>query len=133
MDLHDDQHPSQPGCPRAAHSCMRIIIAPLIFIALTGCSSGHPKLQERIAFWRNTLAKDVPVGTNAENIRAWGTAHHVKFDYLEQQQWLYANVAKIPEKGIHFPCSEWNIILKITIDSAGRSVKTDVSSVGSCI
>jgi hypothetical protein len=111
----------------------RIVAAILIAVALVACSTGNAKLQERVAFWRGALANGVPVGTGKEKIREWGETHHVKFDLLGQQHVLYANVERIPEAGIPFPCSEWNIILKITIDSAGRSERSEVSTAGSCI
>lgn len=112
---------------------MRLFYAMLIFLILTACANGHSQLQERVTFWQNTLAKEVPIGTSTERIKEWGVAHHIKFDYLELQHWLYANVEAVPEKGIPFPCSEWNIILKISIDVTGHSTKNEVSTVGSCI
>ncbi len=64
---------------------------------------------------------------------AWGAEHHVKFDFLEQQRWLYANVERVPESGVPFPCSEWNIILTFHLDEQQRSMMNEVSTVGACL
>lgn len=112
---------------------MRLFILMLIAVTFVGCANAQPQLKERVKFWQETLNKEVPVGTSKGRIIDWGTAHHVKFDYLEQQQWLYANVEAIPERGIPFPCSQWNIILKISIDKAGNSTNNEVSTVGTCL
>jgi hypothetical protein len=63
----------------------------------------------------------------------WGAAHHAQFDFLEQQRWLYSNVERVPETGIHFPCSEWNIIIAIHLDGTNRAVSNDVRTVGTCL
>lgn len=110
-----------------------VFIAVLFTLLLVACANGETKLQERLTFWRGILAKEVPIGTSAENIKKWGLTHKVKLDYLEHQHWLYANVEVVPIDGIPFPCSEWNIILKISIDDTGHSSKNDVSPVGSCL
>jgi hypothetical protein len=112
---------------------MRFIVAILFCVVLFGCEKDQSRLEARVTFWQQALARDVPPGTTVQRINEWGAAHNIKFDYLEKQQWLYANVERVPVSGIHFPCSEWNIILKITVDNVGRSVKHDVSTVGSCV
>jgi hypothetical protein len=112
---------------------LRIGAALISASLVLGCASDQSKVQERIAFWKETLAREVPLGTPADQIQEWGSAHKIKFDYLEKQRWLYAIAEMIPETGIRFPCSQWNIILKISIDGGGRSVKNDVSAVGSCV
>jgi hypothetical protein len=112
---------------------MQIIAILLISLSLVACKYDTAKLDERIAFWKNALASDLPVGTNADEIKKWGATHGVKFDDLKVQHWLYANVESVPETGIPFPCSAWNIIIKITVDTTNRSVQNNVSTVGSCI
>jgi hypothetical protein len=79
------------------------------------------------------MAHDLPVGTSADVIKKWGATHSIKFDDLKAQHWLYANVESVPESGIPFPCSVWNIIIQITIDATNRSTQNKVSTVGSCI
>jgi hypothetical protein len=101
-------------------------------VVLAGCKHDS-KLDKRVVYWENTLNHDLPVGTNADEIKKWGASHNIKFDHLKTQQWLYANVEIVPETGITFPCSAWNIIIKITIDDKNKSVKNNISTVGSCI
>jgi hypothetical protein len=112
---------------------MRHIIAMLIVITLVGCAHGNTNLRERTAFWRAELARDIPTGTPQAKVKEWGITRNVRFDYLEKQRWFSANVELVPDSGIGFPCSHWNILLKIAIDANGRTVSSDVSVVGSCV
>jgi hypothetical protein len=112
---------------------VRASLTLLICLSLIGCKGDTSTLDKRVAFWNSALSRDIPVGTSTDEIRKWGVSHGVKFDYLSAQQWLYANVERVPEKGIPFPCSDWNIIIKISIDTANRSTKNNVGIVGTCI
>ena len=112
---------------------MRGLIAALSFALLSACTGDKSALQDRVSFWRAQMSEGVPVGSSVGNIQAWGHVHHVAFDYLEQQHLLYANVESVPESGLKFPCSKWNIILKVSINSAGVSTNNEVSTVGTCV
>lgn len=112
---------------------MRIALAALTIATLLGCAGDNHLLKDRAAYWREALSQGVPKGTSREKAMEWAAGHNVKFEYLEQQHWLYANVEQVPESGIPFPCSQWNIILKVTIDTTGQSVKNEVSTVGTCL
>jgi len=97
------------------------------------CSTDNSVLNARVKYWQTLLNNEVPIGTDIEKIKIWGESKNIKFDYMKQQKWLYSNVEQIPVKGIKFPCSEWNIILKIIINNNGKSVENEVSKVGSCV
>jgi len=114
---------------------MRIGLAALAiaFTTLLACAGDNHMLKERAAYWREALSQGVPAGSSKQKAMEWAAAHNVKFEYLEQQHWLYANVERIPEPGIPFPCSQWNIILKVTIDATGHSIQNEVSTVGTCL
>ena len=112
---------------------MRTFTILLVSLILTGCKNESTKLDERVSYWESVLASDLPVGTSTDGIHKWGETHGIKFDDLKLQHWLYANVESVPETGIPFPCSAWNIIVKITIDSTNHSVQNNVNIVGSCI
>ena len=112
---------------------MRLVLAAAILFTLAGCSHGDAQLQQRVAYWKGALSRDVPPGTRADTAMAWGVAHGVRFTYYDQQRWLYANAERVPVSGFKFPCSEWNIILTIPIDSDGRSLPYKIDTVGSCI
>jgi len=112
---------------------MRPLILTIAICFLAACGGNSAQLRERVGYWQGALVKGVPNGTSREKVLEWGVAHKVKFDYLEQQHWLYANVEQVKETGIPFPCSAWNIILKVTFDANGRSSNSEVSTVGSCI
>jgi hypothetical protein len=116
---------------------MRIALAaPAIAITITmlpACAGDNNLLKERAAYWREALSQGVPAGSSTQKAMEWAASRNVKFEYLEQRHWLYANVERVPELGISFPCSQWNIILKVTIDSTGHSVQNEVSTVGTCL
>jgi hypothetical protein len=63
----------------------------------------------------------------------WGKDRNVKFDFLEEQRGLYANVEQVPDSGIGFPCSDWNIILKVSLDPNDCTSGSEVRTVGSCL
>ncbi len=109
-------------------------IALVIAISvLPTCAGDNQLLQARVTYWQIALSQGIPAGTSKEKAIEWGTAHNVQFDYLEKQHWLYTNVEQVKEAGFPFPCSEWNIILKVTIDAAGLSSNKEVSTVGSSL
>lgn len=111
---------------------MRIILVALAVVALAACAGDH-NLQDRAAYWRVALTKGVPTGSSKDKAMEWATYHNVKFKYLNQQNLLYANVEQVPESGIPFPCSHWNIILKVSFDGNGYSLNNEVSTVGTCL
>lgn len=112
---------------------MRIAFVALAIVALPAYAGDNHVLRERVAYWQAALSQGVPTGTAKDKAVEWGASHNVQFEYLVQQHWLYANVEQVKESGIPFPCSQWNIILKVTIDASGRSSKNEVTTVGSCL
>ena len=114
---------------------MRNALAALIIgiTTLPACAGDNHLLKERTAYWREALSRGVPAGSSKQQAMEWAASRNVKFEYLEQQHWLYANVERVPESGIPFPCSQWNIILTVTIDNTGHSVQNEVSTVGTCL
>lgn len=112
---------------------MRYLALILLSLAFMGCTSENTRLNERTKFWKSELAHNIPTGTPKEKAIQWGEKHQVKFDLLEKQNWLYANVERVPDSGIGFPCSEWNIILKVFTGADGNSIGNEVTALGSCI
>ena len=111
------------------------IIASVLCSPLAACSHpANPKVQERLEYWRMSLAHDIPPGTMASGAQEWFRTRHIKISFLEEQRWLYANAESVPDPSpVPFPFSAWNIIIKITIDANDRTVENDISSVGSCL
>jgi len=112
---------------------MRTVLVALAVAALPACTGDNHTLQDRVAYWRGAISQGVPNGSSREKAMEWAAGHNVKFVYLEQQNWLYANVEQVPESGIPFPCSQWNIILKVAFDATGHSLNNEVSTVGTCL
>jgi hypothetical protein len=112
---------------------MRTILISLMTLVLLGCGGKEPDLKGRRAYWEGELARNAPVGSSKDAILTWAASRGVHFNDDHTQQRLYANVEQIPEPGIPFPCSEWNIIVQISMDSNNRSTSNNVSQVGSCL
>jgi hypothetical protein len=93
---------------------MRFLTMIMFSLALMGCAQGNSHARERAEFWKAELARDIPPGTAKDNAIQWGKDRNVKFDFLEKQRMLYANVEHVPDSGIGFPCSDWNIILEVS-------------------
>jgi hypothetical protein len=113
---------------------LRLIATIGLCLLVASCGHDNARLQERIAYWRGSLDRDVPQGTAASTAQAWLQERGVHVELLKQQRWLYANVERVPEPGLFpFPCSQWNIIVKIPLDTQNRTVGNDVSAVGTCL
>ena len=111
---------------------MKLIALVLTLFLLTSCRQDTGALDQRVAFWNQSLS-EVPVGSSSEQVKQWADRHDVKFIYMEEQHQFYANVERVPVKGIRFPCGEWNIIIKITIDASGHTIKNEIGQVGTCV
>lgn len=115
------------------HHFFLLLLLLVAVLGAVGCKRNAPAVKERIAFWENTLQTEVPVGSSKNQILRWGDERHVPFIYIPEKRWFYAIVEKLPEPGIPFPCSEWNITVQITLDSTDHSIANHVGMVGSCV
>jgi hypothetical protein len=111
---------------------MRVIVAALI-VALIGCSTHNEQLARRRAYWDEALKQNVPTGTTKEQIISWGKSQGVAFNPVPQNHWLIANVERVAVEGIKFPCSEWNIIVTVTLDAHEKATRYEISQVGTCV
>ncbi|GLX80236.1 hypothetical protein tinsulaeT_35760 [Thalassotalea insulae] len=106
----------------------------LIIIFLSGCSQiSNQKLEERMRYWEASLEKNIPKGTSIELIQQWALKNSIEFIENPKTKILYANVEAIEDSGIGFPCSNWNIILKIQLDNNGDLSDSSIDSVGTCL
>ena len=111
---------------------MKTIWSLLVIFCLAGCSQDTHDFDKRLGYWQHSL-KELPLGSSSDQVTRWGKSHGIELSFLPEQRQFYANVERIPVNGIKFPCSEWNIIIQITMDKAGRSIKNEVGQVGSCV
>ena len=112
---------------------MRTIIGLLIFLCLASCKQDTSELDSRVEYWNHSLSRELPLGSSTEQIKHWAKSHKVEFLFLPEQHQFYANVERVPVKGIRFPCGEWNIIIQVTVDSSGHSAKNEIHQVGGCV
>lgn len=112
---------------------MHSLSIAFFMVMLIGCTSHNAHVKERADYWKSDLDTNIPAGTTSAKAIEWGISKNIKFDYLPSKNWLYSNVERVPDSGIGFPCSEWNIMLKVILDANGYAVKNEVSAVGSCI
>jgi hypothetical protein len=118
---------------RALEAAKHCLLGICTLVVLVGCSQHNRELQERVTYWKTELTSSVPKGTPKENILQWGHGRQIRFEYLEKQHWLYANVEHQADAGSGFPCSGWNIILVVILDEHGRSIRNEIHPVGACI
>jgi hypothetical protein len=106
----------------------RLVIAVLLtLIACAWCSRDRANIDARVQYWKATL-QPKPCWSDSRGPGGAGSAPGIKFDYLPHQIELYANM--VPESGPKFPCSEWNIIVAINLDSDSHAVGRNVRPVG---
>jgi hypothetical protein len=56
----------------------------------------------------------------------------IRLEYLPQQHWLHAILEKMPDPSSVF-CTQWNVIMKVTLNSSDVSTEQKVEGVGSCL
>ncbi|HEU4669190.1 MAG TPA: hypothetical protein VFR91_00660 [Dyella sp.] len=111
---------------------MKAIVAALLALSLASCDQGAPEFQNRVAAWSHRLS-ELPAGSSPYQIQQWANLHKVHFVFLPDQRQFYANVERVPVNGLHFPCSEWSIIITVDMDPSGHSTKSKVNQVGTCL
>ena len=112
---------------------IRLLIAYILLSGMSGCDRDDHQLEQRVSFWKSELQSGVPLGSSADVAVAWGNTHGVSLDLLPEQKWLYGIIERVPEKGIAFPCSEWNIVIRIQLDEHGKTAENFVETVGTCV
>jgi hypothetical protein len=83
--------------------------------------------------WDATIEKQVPIGTGRSKVEAWVAANTILLRYDADRNQLYGVVEKVPEPGLKFPCSDWNVIVEIRFDTRGRVLNHFVHTVGTCL
>jgi len=111
---------------------MKAAFAVLLTLCLVACQQDSSELRSRVAVWSQRLT-ELPAGSSSPEIQRWAASHKVHFTFLSEQRQFYANVERVPVKGLHFPCSEWNIIITVSVDPSGHSTKSSVQQVGACV
>jgi len=119
---------------------MKKVLITIIVIVITLCVfsvvTGHitnSRIQKRTTYWKSLIDAEIPTGTTKEKIEQWGKQRGLHLTWIPDRNFFDANVEQVPESGIGFPCSEWNIIVDIYIGKDNASVKGEVSTVGSCV
>ena len=112
------------------------IVTIILFLGIVYTLTGqitHNRIQKRVAYWESLIDKEIPTGTRKENVEQWGQQQHLKLEWIPSKNMLDANVEQLPDAGIGFPCSSWNIIVDIYIGNDGSSLRRKVHSIGNCI
>lgn len=111
---------------------MKAIVAALFSLSLASCDQGASDFHKHVEAWNQRL-NELPAGSSSSQIQRWAALHKVHFVFLPNQRQFYANVERVPVNGLHFPCSEWSIIITVNVDSSGHSTGSDVNQVGTCL
>ena len=110
----------------------KVVIAGA-FIGLAACSGDRTEFDARVQHWKSSIEAAAIPGTPRAQLEAWAKENGIQFHYLQQQHELYANVETLPEPGLKFPCSKWNVIAEISLDADDRAVVSHVQTVGTCL
>lgn len=73
------------------------------------------KVAGRVALWKQTVAREIPVGSTQKEIIEWAMAGGHAL-HLRGQKDLYGVLDTLEGGGINFPCSRWYIILELTME-----------------
>jgi hypothetical protein len=109
-----------------------IVVCLCIFSGITGHIT-NSRIQKRIAYWKTLISEEIPIGTTKERMEQWGKQRHLNLTWIPSRNFFDTTVERVPDAGIGFPCSEWNIIIDIQMGNNGTSAKQKVHSVGSCV
>ena len=123
--------------PRVTLATLGVVrIAGLaLLVSLTSCSWGSHVVEERYVYWNETIARELPIGTSLVEIYRWGEANHVEFSRPVNNargHWVSAVVDRKPVT-FGFPCAEWMVNIRISLDATDRSTENKVSKVGVCL
>lgn len=93
--------------------------------------SGNP-VMDRKEYWKEKIATELPTGSTWDDITVWGELNTVNFE-KDSQNTLRGTAEIIPDPGLEFPCSQWNIVIIIDLDASGRSTDQKIKTIGSCL
>jgi hypothetical protein len=111
---------------------MKILLPFLLVVLLTACQQKSDRLEKQVAFWKQTIASELPIGSSSDQIEKWASSHKIHFTHRPEDAQFSATVEKFPAEGLRFPCNNWNVVILIKVDKNGRSTKSSVYGVGDC-
>ena len=118
---------------------MKKILLVTVLLALAAIfsaifsKSGANNVPQQISYWRQKLTSEVPVGSPKDYVLLWAKNNSVDFVLDVHRNTLFANVGRVPDTGIGFPCSEWNILIDLTLGRDNKVSTETVHSAGSCL
>ncbi len=123
---------------------LKIVLVVLASLLIIGGITRHitnNRIDKRVVYWESLIDSEMPAGSSIKLVKQWGKKRNIsasiitgnKFQPPEAKQIFYSNVESIPDAGIGFPCSSWNIIIEIYFGQDEKYVGRRVHAVGSCI
>jgi hypothetical protein len=114
---------------------MKATVAAFVaFVSLVGCGLDHTVLRAKSSDWQTKADAEIPAGRTVEDVKTWGAKNGVSFHHVDQKRWLYAIVGRVPESGFgKYVCSDWEIILKVSLTASGTTANNKISTVGRCV
>ena len=108
---------------------MRRIVLVTLVLTTSACAAYAAHLEDRRVFWEQRLAREIPPGTDRNTILTWAASGQIHMYENAQQRILYATVEVVRYKGlIPYSCGRGDIIVRVTLDSAGHSLENEVST-----
>jgi len=92
------------------------------------------RLRSENAYWTSTLDREVSIGELKTDAQAWVQlqvpAGRANFDPVERK---FIGVVDNIHEPIGYPCSDWDLVVEITIGTDDRVTARRVTTSGACI
>ena len=115
---------------RSSFAILLVAAALLVFIALP--KSGDGKASKRVLYWEEKLETDVPLNSSKDRLLEWAKENSIEFNSADSEH-LSAQVEWI--SGFGSPmifCSEWKIIIDVTLTPFDEVQDRIVRKVNQC-
>jgi hypothetical protein len=106
------------------------ILAVMFFVVLPRC--GEVKAGERVIYWEQKLAKDIPLNSSRDRVAEWARDNSVDFSNSGGEH-AVAEVEQVTGLGfIDISCPDWKVLIDIAFDSFDEVVAETVRKVSEC-
>ncbi|MFA4994073.1 MAG: hypothetical protein WC521_02075 [Bdellovibrionales bacterium] len=115
---------------RTSFAILIVALALIVFVSFP--KGGESKADKRIAYWEQKLEKGVQVNSTKDQLLDWAKENTIEFIPSDEGR-LIAKVEWVSGFGSPFLfCSEWNVMVSVTINPFDDVVEKSVYKVSAC-
>ncbi len=119
----------------ALSEMMRIIYVSFLIAILSGCGADHgditARINEKKEYWDKLVVAEISRNAKKEQVIKWLTEKGRKATYVEEDNLVYSMVDVVPPNSL--VCSEWKIILEISLNENLEYENHKFEQVGMCL